>query len=488
MRKSATSLVLLLGLTGCSLIPDYNRPALPISASWPNGQAIPPRGSSNPGDVPAAGIGWRDFFSDPIAQQLITLGLANNRDLRVSVLNVAQAQAQYRSDRASLLPTVDATAGYDASRTPGDVLGTTGPQNLREYSLGMSAVSWELDLFGRIRSQAEQSRQTFLSDAETQRSAQISLIAQIGSAWLTWLADRDALTVAQNTVAAQTNSLRLTKLLSTNGSGTAQQVAQAETTLRTAEANVAQYTRQVAQDMDSLVLLVGAPLPDTLVNEMTATDGFDAHAVFRTLPVGLPAELLERRPDIRAAEHTLIGANANIGAARAAFFPQIALTANGGTASNGLRHLFGAGQGSWLFEPTITVPIFDAGRNLANLDIAKIETRIEVAHYERAIQSAFRDVADALAARSTYGSQVTAEQGLVDADLRYYRLADMRFRNGVDTYLNVLVAENSLLSARLTLISLKLAQAQSSITLYNALGGGWQEHTDQAAAVSGAPR
>ena len=255
--------------------------------------------------------------------------------------------------------------------------------------------------------------------------------------------------------------------------------------MRSAEASVAQFARQVAQDMDELVLLIGAPLPEALIARMNAEAGLGSQPVFPELPAGLPADLLERRPDIRAAEHTLLAANANIGAARAAFFPQITLTGQYGTASSDLKHLFSPGSSAWLFEPSLSLPIFDAGRNQANLDIAKVEERTEVANYEKAIQSAFHDVADALAGRSTYVKQVAAEQGLVDADARFYELADMRFRNGADNYLNVLVAQNSLLSARLTLISLKLAELQNSITLYKALGGGWQEHSLQASAEPG---
>jgi multidrug efflux system outer membrane protein len=402
------------------------------------------------------------------------------------VLNVAQAQAQYRSDRASLFPTIDATAAIDRARTPGDVYGTPGSaQNIREYSLGLGAVSYELDLFGSIRSQAQQAAEAALSDEQTRLSTQISLVAQVGSAYLTWLADRDALAVSQNTVGAQADSLRLTQLKLANGSATALDSAQAESTLRTAEASAAQYSRQVAQDLDEIVLLVGAPLPPDLLMRMEAAPGLDGTPPFPALPAGLPADLLARRPDILAAEHTLLGANANIGAARAAFFPQITLTASGGTASSGLQRLFRAGQANWQFNPSISLPIFDAGQRFANLDIAKIEQRVDVAAYEKAVQSAFHDVSDALAARTTYVSQVTAEEALVDADARYYRLSEMRYKAGADTFLNALIAENSLFSAQLNLVALKLAALQNTVTLYKALGGGWEEHT--AVAEAGKP-
>lgn len=473
MRRQFTAAAMASALAGCSLAPAYQRPALPVAENWPINSDV----TTRPTNRPAAEIGWRDFFLDPIAQELIALSLANNRDLRIAVLNVAQAQAQYRVDRASLFPTIDGTAGLDASRTPGNTIGSTSPYNVRDYSLGLGAVNWELDLFGKIRNQAEQANQTFLSDAETQQSTQISLVAQVASYYLAWLADKDSLRVSKDTVKAQTESLNLTRLKVAEGTATNLDAAQAEITLRSAQASVSQYKRQLAQDMDEIVLLVGAPLPDDLTRRMNRAAGLASNPQFPALQAGLPSDLLLRRPDIRAAEHTLIGAHANIGAARAAFFPEVTLTANYGTASNGLKHLFGPGQAAWLFEPTITVPIFDAGTNEANLDIAEIQTRSDIASYEKSIQSAFHDVADALVARATYATQVTSEQALVQASARYYQLADARFRAGADNYLNVLLARNSLFSAQLTLVSLQLSSVQNVVTLYKALGGGWHEYS-----------
>ena len=470
MRRIATTSLLLAGLTGCSLIPAYQRPALPVSAQWPSGPAAPATG------LAAADIGWRDFFTDPAAQELIALSLANNRDLRVAMLNVAGAQAQYESERANLFPAVNADASYLRSSTPGDVTGASGRQEVREYSLGASAVSWELDLFGRIRSQAKAAHDTYLSDADLQRSMQIALVAEIGSEYLTWLADREGLAVSQATAQTQSASLQLVQAEAAHGEATALDVAQAETTLDTANASVAQYTRQVDQDMDELVLLAGAPLPPSLVAQMNDSAGIDSEPAFPVLPAGLPADLLERRPDIQAAEHSLMAANDNVGAARAAFFPEVTLTAEGGVASRGLDSLFSASPASWLVQPSVSVPVFNAGQNFANLDIAKVQKRVEIATYEKTIQSAFRDVSDALAARSTYADQLAAEQALVDADNRYYQLSDMRFKAGIDSYLNVLIAHDALFNAQLTLINLKLASMQSSITLYKALGGGWQAH------------
>jgi multidrug efflux system outer membrane protein len=488
MHSRKTAPLALALLSGCTLIPAYHRPALPVAAHYPAAAGVTAAGPE------ASDIGWKNFFADPALGGLIALSLANNRNLRVSSLDVIEAQAQYRVDRASLFPVVDATGGLQASRTPGNIETGGGSSaleggaggaalNYRAYSLGIGAVSWELDFFGKLRSQARAAQETYLSDADTALSAKISLIAQISAEYYTWLADRESLGISQDTVAAQQHSLDLTQMAVSAGADTGQDLAQAQTTVDTAEANQAQYARQVAQDMDELVLLAGAPIPAPLLAQMNAVPGLDASRKLADVPAGLPSDLLERRPDIRAAEHALLSANANIGAARAAFFPSITLTANAGRESPGLNSLFSAGQGSFLFEPSISLPIFAGGANLANLDIDRVQKRIEIANYENTIQSAFHDAADALSARATYVAQVRAEQNLVDADNRYYQLANMRFKAGIDNYLNVLVAENSLLSARLTLVSLKLAAQQNEITLYKALGGGWQDVSAPAPAL-----
>ena len=465
MRNVKASALLLGLLSGCSFIPAYHRPALPVTNQYPVA------GGSGPA---AASIGWRDFFQDPALQDLIALSIANNRNLRVSVLNVEEAQAQYRVDRAGLFPTIDGAGEAIAQRTSAGLTTSGAGITSHEYSLGAQTVSWELDLFGKIRSQAESAHQTYLSDADTMLSARIALVAQMASEYYTWLADRESLKIAQDTAAADQKSLQLTQLEAANGTTTAIAVAQAQTTYDTAMADVAQFQRQTAQDMDELVLLAGAPLPAALVQKMDAVSQLSNEPPLPRVPAGLPSDLLTRRPDIRAAEHELLAANANIGAARAAFFPSISLTANGGVASSSLSSLFSGGTTAWLFEPQITLPIFTGGANLANLDLAKLEKQAQIANYEATIQSAFHDVSDALVARQTYVDQVQAEQNLVAADTRYYTLAQMRFNAGIDNYLNVLLAQDSLLSARLTLVSLQLAQQQNEITLYKALGGGWQ--------------
>ena len=471
MRNCLAVLLPLILLPACSLIPDYTRPALPVAAEYP---APPPGLPPKPASLAeASDLGWKQFFADPVLQNLITVSLTNNRDLRVAAENVAAAQAQYRQQRAGLYPTIDATASGTFERESPAASGGFGALHVNDYSLGLGVASYELDVFGKIRSQARQALEQYLSLAETRQSTQISLIAQVASEYLTWLADRESIRVSEQTMQAQQHSYDLRVLTLQKGSGTALDVAQAESSLRTAEASLAQYNRQAAQDLDEIVLLAGEPLPAALLARMQSQADLNAQPAFPPLPAGMPSDLLTRRPDIRAAEHTLLAANANIGAARAAFFPSVTLTGSGGSTSGTIGQLFGAGTASWLFQPQISVPIFDAGSNFANLDYAKTQKRIEIADYEKAIQSAFHDVADALAGRTTYASQAVAERRLVDADSRYYTLSKMRFDAGVDSYLNVLVAQTSLFSAQLTLVTLRLAERQNTITLYKALGGGW---------------
>lgn len=476
-RYSVVALTAVLG--ACSLIPDYSRPKAPIATAWPTGPAYVSTAGSGVSDVSATETGWRNFFTSPELQELIALALKNNRDLRVAALDVEQADAQIRVERSALLPTVDASSGADIQRYPADLSSTGGPFISRDFSAGVGFTSFEVDLFGRIRSLTKEALEQYLSQAETLRSTQISLVAEVANAYLTWLADRELLKLTEDTLRSQRESYDLTRLTAEHGTGTALDVAQAETSVRTAEANQAQYTRQVAQDWNALVLLLGQQPSSALQARLNAIKGLDTENNLPTLPAGVPSDLLQRRPDIMAAEHTLEAANANIGAARAAFFPDITLTANAGTASSSLSRLFSAGQASWVFSPQITVPIFDYGRNRANLDIAKVESRIEVAQYEKTIQVAFREVADSLAALDTYRRQLIAQQALVAAEERDYNLSEMRFRTGIDNYLSTLVAQRSLYSAQIALIGVHLSQLENLVTFYKVLGGGWNEYTVQ---------
>ena len=505
-RRAGRS-VLLVGavmLSGCSLVPDYHRPALPVPDRFPQGGPYPDarERAIRKDNTPDANISWRAFFaSDPVLRQLVGLALENNRDLRVSTLNVIAARATYREQRGDLFPTLDGTGSFTMSRTPTDVyayggststaaaLGaasTTGAATtsgtglstagttLKEWSLGFGVTSYEVDLFGRVRALTNQAFETALADEETRRSSEISLISQVADSYLTLIADRQALDVTRKTLDSQRHTYDLELLTLQKGSGTMQSVVEAESSVRTAESSLAQYRRQIAQDENALRLLLGASPSPKLQTQLDAQDSLQGRTPFPQVSSGLPSELILRRPDIRSAEHTLLAANASVGAARANFFPTITLTASGGTASNELSNLFRAGQGSWSFAPSLSVPIFDAGINAAKLDYARTQKRIEVANYDKAVQTAFREVSDALASQSTYRDELEANRLLVAADRRDYDLSMMRFRAGIDTYLSTLVSQRALFSAQLNLVSIQSAQLQSQITLYEALGGGWQ--------------
>jgi outer membrane protein, multidrug efflux system len=494
-------------LGGCTLIPDYHHPGLPVAAHYPTGDAYngtspSPRSTKLSADA----IGWRDFFTDQRLQSLIDIALHNNRDLRVAALNVAAAQAQYRVQRSDLFPQISASPVAELGSLPGNAtiptgaagvgsVGTassptantsvvsTGNQHVpfHFYNVGVGFTSYELDLFGRLRSLTSQAFEQYLGETETARSMQISLVAEVANGYLTLLADQDLQKVTQDTLKSETESYNLTNAMFKRGTTTLLSVRQAETAVDTAQADLAQYTRQTAQDENALVLLLGEPIPA----DLPVGKSLDAQGLLSDLPAGLPSDLLFRRPDVMAAEHNLIGANANIGAARAAFFPSISLTASGGVAGSQLNHLFTAAGTTWSFTPQITIPIFTAGQNQGNLDLAKVQKNIQVAQYEKTIQTAFREVSDALAARTTYVDQVEAQQHLVDAAADTVRLSMMLFRAGVDNYLPVLTAEQTLYPAQQTLLSLKLAQLANLVTLYKALGGGWNERT--VAAITSVP-
>jgi multidrug efflux system outer membrane protein len=463
--------------------PHYARPAAPVAPTW-NGTAA---GATDKTDV--ADLGWRQFFPDPVLQRLIGLALANNRDLRVAVLNVQATQAQYRIQRADLFPTIAATGLEEVEHYPAGVLGgsTTGASSstggaattptvaggstFRFFELGVGFTSYEIDLFGKIRSMNHAALETYFASAETRRSSQLTLVAEVASAYLAILADETILKVTRDTLDSQTASYDLTKKSLDAGTTTAVALRQAAQTVDTARANLAEYTRQAEQDRNALMVLIGVPIPEDIV---FSTD-INAQTMSADLPVGVPSEVLARRPDVLAAEHQLVSANADIGAARAAFFPSITLTGNYGTASTQLSGLFKKGSSAWTFSPQISVPIFAGGANVANLDLSKIEKNVYIAQYEKALQTAFREVDDALAARGTLDDQLAAQRALLDDSSEAYRLADMRFRNGIDSFLPVLDAQRALYSAQQAVVSLELQRLQNMATLYKALGGGMRE-------------
>jgi outer membrane protein, multidrug efflux system len=480
MRRSTVAIcaATLAALSACTMEPHYSRPTAPVAPTW-NGNAA---GAVDNADV--AELGWRQFFPDPVLQRLIGLALANNRDLRVAVLNVQATQAQYRIQRADLFPTVAATGLEEVEHYPAGVLGGStagaaggvgavvpGGETFRFFELGVGFTSYEIDLFGKIRSMNHAALEQYFASAETRRSSQLTLVAEVASAYLAILADETILKVTRETLDSQTASYDLTRKSLDAGTTTAVALRQAASTVDTARANLAEYTRQAAQDRNALMILIGVPIPEDIV---FSTD-INAQTMSADLPVGVPSEVLARRPDVLAAEHQLVAANADIGAARAAFFPSITLTGNYGTASTQLSGLFKKGSSAWTFSPQISVPIFAGGANVANLDLSKIEKNVYIAQYEKALQTAFREVDDALAARGTLDDQLAAQRQLLDDSSEEYRLADMRFRNGIDSFLPVLDAQRTLYSAQLAVVSLELQRLQNMATLYKALGGGMKE-------------
>lgn len=476
MRKSFLSLAVAAAvLSGCSLIPDYERPEAPVAGAYPQGDAYAAAQPATAG----ADIGWREFFKDPQLQRLVEVSLENNRDLRVAALNIEAYRAQYRIQRADLFPAVD--AGFDGSRQrlPADLSQTGSSMISSQYGATLGVTSWELDLFGRLRALRDQALEQYFATEEAQRSTQTSLVANVANAYLTLRADQAQLQLTRDTLGTYQKSYDLTKRSYEVGVASALDLRQSQTSVESARATLAQYTRLVAQDQNALVLLLGSGLPADLPQGRQLSD-----ELLATVPAGLPSDLLQRRPDILQAEHQLKAANANIGAARAAFFPNISLTANAGTLSPDLGGLFDGGSGTWLFKPSISLPIFNAGSLRASLDLAKVQKDINVAQYEKAIQTAFSEVADGLAARGTFNEQLQAQRALVDASSEYYRLADKRYRTGVDNYLTVLDAQRSLFSAQQQLITDRLNQLTSEVNLYKALGGGWQATAAQAKPIS----
>ena len=458
MTKHLLAVTLGLLLGGCSLAPDYQRPATPAGATW---QAST--------DVTTT-RGWKGTFSDPQLQQLITLVLSNNRDLRIAALNVQSYEARYRIQRAAQLPTVGVDGSGSRQQTAGDINGSGREQIGSQYAANVGITAYELDFFGRIQSLKDQALENYLAQQESQRSTHLALVASVANAYLTLLADQDLLTLSQQTLQTEQESYELTSKKFNLGAASDMELAQGKTTLESARVSQAQYQRQVAQDKNALMLLIGGNLPADLQQTRALDD-----VALTPVPVGAPSSLLQQRPDVLAAEHSLKAANANIGAARAAFFPTITLTATAGSASNELSSLFDSGNGTWLFMPKLSLPIFDGGKRTADLDVAEIEAKKAVASYEQSIQSAFREVADGLVAQQSYQQQLAAQQALVEANQRYFDLAEKRYQQGVDSYLTRLDAQRSLFSAQQSLIATRLALLGNEVNLYKAIGGGWQE-------------
>jgi multidrug efflux system outer membrane protein len=454
-------------VASCSLAPRYERPQAPVPDAWPAGAPPPP---APEGAAPAAELGWRDVFGDPRLQALLALALESNRDLRVAALNVELTRAQYRIQRAEQLPSVTASASSTTQRTPGDLTASGRATTGTTWTVGAGVSAFEVDLFGRVRSLSAAALEQYLATEEARRSAHLSLVAAVATQYLAGRAFEDEVALARQTLGTVEASYALTKRSYDAGRTSELDLRTAESQVQTARFNLLAAEQQRAQAANALVLLVGQPLPPDLPPPLS----LDAQAIVSELPAGVPSDVLQRRPDIAAAEHELKSANASIGAARAAFFPSITLTAFGGTSSAELTGLFGGGSALWSFAPRITVPIFAGGALRASLDVAEVRKSIQVAQYERAIQTAFREVSDALVARAALDQQLDAERARVDAEQRRYQLSDLRYRKGVDSYLTVLTAQRDLFAAQQQLIRSRLARLANLVELYRALGGGWR--------------
>ena len=464
-------------LAGCTMAPRYTRPAAPVPAEWPSGPAYSGvRGPTNVSEVPD--LGWRDFFTDRKLQELIGLALTNNRDLRVAALNVERARALYGIARAELLPFVNATGSGSKQRLPADLSNSGHRQTVERYDVNLGVASWEIDLFGRIRSLKDRALEEYLATEQARRSAQILLVSSVADAYLALAADRENLKLSETTLQAQQAAYDLVKRRYELGLVPELDLFRAQTPLEVARRDVAVYTERVAKDENALSLLVGAPVASELLP--AELNGVSPP---KDISAGVSSEVLLRRPDVLGAENLLKAANADIGAARAAFFPRISLTAAAGTASSDLSGLFESGSGTWSYAPRIVMPIFDA-RIWSAYKVAKAQREIAVAQYEQAIQSAFRDVADALAVRGTVDEQVSAQESLVTANAETYRLSSSRFNKGIDDYLGVLDAQRSLFASQQVLVFLRLEQLASQVRLYAALGGGWEIEEPAAQTAS----
>ncbi|WP_091737056.1 efflux transporter outer membrane subunit [Phenylobacterium immobile] len=457
----AALLIVSTALSACAtLAPRYERPALAAPQTWPD----PAQGAA----ASAGDLAWRDVFLDAKLQALIDLALANNRDLRLAAANIEQARAQYRIQRAALLPTVNGVLSRSETVTPAAGSAFGQALDIKQASASVNLTSFELDLFGRIRSLSRSALESFFATEENQRAVRISLIAETASAYLQMASDLELMAITRSALDDRDESLRLTRRRFDAGVASDLDLSQAETLAEQARSDLATATALVGQDQNALRLVVGAQPPAALL----PAAGVSSTTVLADLPAGMPSDVLTRRPDVLAAEHTLRARNADIGAARAAFFPRIALTGNYGTASSAISGLFDAGTKAWSFAPQIVLPLFAGGANIAGLKRSRAARDAAVATYEKTVQTAFREVADQLAVRSTIRDRVEAQTRLTSAAERAQRLSRARYEAGVDSYITALDANRTLYTARQTLLSARLAEQLNRVTLYKVLGGG----------------
>lgn len=453
-------------LGGCTMIPEYKRPDAPVPASWPTGPAYKETGSDFK-DTPVAGVNWREFYTDEKLQKVIEMALKNNRNLRVAALNIDKMRAVYGISRLVVLPLPDANGSLNYYRNPADIAESNDARNIRLYNANFGVTSWEIDFFGRIRSLSERALQQYFATEHARNGIQIALIADVANAYMLLAAERDALELARSTLKSQEESRDMIKRRFELGASSQIDYDQVTTRVEAARVDEARFTNLVANDENTLNFLVGSPVPPELLPQNLA-----AIKTPKDIYPGLSSAILLARPDILEVESLLKAANANIGAARAAFFPRVSLTTNIGTTSDELSALFKAGSQSWSFVPQVTVPIFSNVINWANLTAAKADREIYIAQYEKAIQSAFREVADALARRGTIMDQTRAQQLLTDSSQKIRDLSLARYKNGIDSYLNVLDAERSYYSAQQGLIAIHFSRMANLINMYKVLGGG----------------
>jgi len=461
-------LLILVGLAfffgGCTLAPKYTQPQAPIPAEWPQGAAYKDTRAMGAPTVPE--LSRQEFFADEKLQKIIEMALSNNRDLRLAALNVERARAMYGIQRAELFPAVNAVGAWGKQRRSTDLISPGDPRTIEQYSVDLGVAAWEIDFFGRIRSLKDRALEEYLSTEQARRSAQIALVSEVVRVYMTLAADRGNLKLARSTLETQHASYSLIKRRYEIGLTNELDLHRAQTRVDAARRDEARFTQLAAQDQNALNLLAASPVPENLLPA-------DLRSVTppKEISPGLSSEVLMNRPDIVAAEHRLKGAYAFIGAARAALFPRISLTTSVGTASDELSGLFSSGSGTWNFAPQIVLPIFDA-RTWAALRVSKADREIILTQYEKAIQTAFREVADALAVQGTISQQVSAQQSLINAVAETYRLSNKRYTMGIDSYLGVLVDQRSLYAAQRVLIALRLARLANQVRLYAVLGGG----------------
>jgi len=476
IRKLLLLTTMILALCGCPRRQPYEQPSMPTPAAWPD-RAV--TGAEAPGPS-AADLGWREFFADPKLLSVIELAIENNRDLRLAALNVERVQAMYRIQRTQQYPVVNAGAAADVYRVPEEMSSGGDAETIAQYTLSLGSTAWELDLFGRIRSLKQQALEQYLATEQARLATQISLVAAVTNGYLNLAADEENLRLARATLAVQQEMVDLIRRSRDVGMSSDLEVRQAQSQVDAARVDIARYTGLVGLDKNALDQVVGAPLPADLL-----PDGLDTVGDFQEVSPGLPSEVLLRRPDIRTAEHQLKAAYANIEAARAMFFPRISLTAGIGLVSSDLADLFTIGARTWNFAPQAVLPIFDSGARRANYDVAQSDRDMMVVTYDKMIQAAFREVSDTLILRTALQDQQQAQEELVGTLAEAVRLAEARYKAGIDGYLNTLVAQRELYAARQGLVGVRLAGRSNHVTLYKVLGGGSKAGSPSSSPTTG---